>query len=140
MKNVYEILEEFRGAGTKQERIAVLKTNESVVLKEVLKGTFDPVIQFVFTEIPKYKENDVPPDMSYLTMYDALKQVYLYVKDHPRVDPNLTQERKTQLLIQLLEAMEPKEAKVFCHMLQKDLKVPYLTKGLVDEVFTGLLP
>jgi hypothetical protein len=45
-----------------------------------------------------------------------------------------------ELLLQLLESLEPPEAEVYIAMLLKDLKVPYLTPKLVNEAFKGLLP
>ena len=41
-KNVYEMLDEFKQAKTKQDRIAVLKKYDTWALRSVLQGTFDP--------------------------------------------------------------------------------------------------
>ena len=62
------------------------------------------------------------------------------MEGHPKVAPNLTLERKEQLLIQILESLEKNEAEVFANMIKKDLKIPHLTAKLANEAFPGLLP
>ena len=139
LKNIYEVLNEFKKVKTKQERIEVLRKNESWALKSVLQGVFHPNVKFN-VKVPDYKKIDVPPGMSYDHMTSALQRAYLFQVDNPRTPEGLTDKRKTELLIQILESLEPMEAEVFENMLQKDLKVPYLTQGLVNEAFQGLLP
>ena len=139
-KNVYEVFDEFKKEKTKAKRIQVLRDNDCYALRQVLLGAFSPHIQFTIDTIPEYKKIDVPPGMSYEHMTGALSRVYLFVKDNDRVPPNLTEKRKQELLIQILESLEPPEAEVYCNMLMKDLKVPYLTPVLIDETFEGLLP
>ena len=78
--------------------------------------------------------------MSYGHMTEALSRVYLFQEGNPRVPPALTEKRKEEILIQILESLEPPEADVFGNMLLKNLKVKYLTEGLVNEAFAGLLP
>ena len=138
-KNVYEVFDEFKAAKNKQDRIGVLRKNETWALKSVLQGAFHPDVKFN-TKIPEYKKEEVPPGMSYDHMTSALQRAYLFQEGNPRTPPALTDKRKTELLIQILESLEPKEAEVFVNMLKKDLKVPYLTEALVNEAFDGLLP
>ena len=39
----------------------------------------------------------------------------------------------------MLESFEPREADMYMRMLNKDLKVPYLTEKLLKEVFPSLI-
>lgn len=139
-KNVYEVLNEFKSAKTKQERIDVLKRNDTYALRNVLFGALVPNVEFTVKKIPEYKKIDIPQGMSYSHMTEALSRVYLFTKDNPRKPAGLTEKRETELLIQLLESLEPPEAEVFANMLRKDLKVPYLTTNLINEAFPGWLP
>lgn len=139
-KNVYEILEDFSKAKNRSERLNVLKRNDCFALRNVLIGTFHKDAQYYTKKIPEYNIVDVPPGLSYNNMTQAIDRVYLFLKNNPRTPPALTEERKNQLLIQLLESLEPKEAQVFVNMMHKDLKVSYLTEALVNEAFPGLLP
>lgn len=140
IKNVYEVLDDFRNAKTKQDRLDVLRRNNSFALKSILQGALDPRVKFTLNDVPKYNKVDVPPGLSYSHMTDALSRIYLWTEGNPRRPAGLTEKRATELLLQLLESLEPKEAEVFANMLRKDLKVPHLTTKLVNEAFPGLLP
>lgn len=139
-KNVYEVFEQFRKATTKEERISVLRDNDCFALRNILMGAFHPLVEFTVTKVPDFKREPVPAGMSYSHMTDALSRVYLFTKGNPRIPPTLTEKRKTEILIQILESLEEKEADVFASMLMKDLKIPYLTPKLINEAFEGLLP
>lgn len=139
-KNIYEVFEEFKEAKNKKDRIKVLQSNESWALRNVLAGTFHPNIQFVIKDVPEFKREKIPQGMSYNHMTEALQKIYLFQKDNPRAPEALTEKRRIELLIQLLESLEEPEADVFLGVLSKDLKVPYLTPALVNEAFPNLLP
>jgi hypothetical protein len=139
IRNIYEVLDEFRTAKTKQDRIGVLRKNDNWALRNVLQAVFHPNVKFN-VKVPEYKKEHVPPGMSYDHMTSALQRAYLFQEGNPRTPPALTDKRKEELLIQILESLEPKEAEVFANMLKKDLKTPYLTEALVNEAFDGLLP
>lgn len=139
-KNVYEVFNDFKAAKTRQERLQVLKENDTFALKSVLQGAYHPNVKFNMTKVPEYQKVDVPPGMAYSHMTEALARGYLFIKDDPRRPAGLTEKREIELLIQLLESLEPNEAEVFANMLRKDLKIPYLTPALINEAFPGLLP
>ena len=140
LKNIYEVFNEFKKVKTKQERIESLRKNDSWALRNVLLGVFDNRVKFSITKIPEYKTEDVPPGMSYNHMSYALGKIYLFMEGNPRTPPALTEQRRDQLLIQILESLEKPEAEVYINMLKKDLKVPYLTEALVNDAFPNLLP
>lgn len=139
-KNVYEIFNDFKTAKNRADRIAVLRKNDCYALRQVLLGTFHPGIKFSVKEVPKFKREAIPAGMSYSHMTDALSRVYLFTEGNPRVPPNLKDQRKLELLLQLLESLEEPEADVFVNMLFKDQKIPYLTSSIVAETFPGMLP
>jgi len=142
MKNIYEIFEEFNNAETRQDRIEVLRKNRLINkrLVVVLQAAFHPDVKFVFKKPLQYKKSDAPPGLGYTSIEMETRKLYLFLENSNRVDPNLTQERKEVLAIQILEALEAKEAEVFMNMLMKDLKVKGLTYKLVNEAFPNLLP
>jgi len=139
-KNIYEVFDDFKAAKTKADRIAVLRKNDSFALKNVLLGTFHTGVSFVFKKIPDYKSEDVPPGFGYNNITKALDMIYIFMENHPRVSPNLSLDRKTQLLVQTLESLEPREAEVYTNIILKDQKVPYLTEALINDAFPDLLP
>lgn len=137
-KNIYEVLNDFKKASGKNERLEILRKNDTYALRQVLLGTFEKGIEFD-VEIPKFNREKIPAGMSYSHMTSVLDRVYLFVKDNPRRPAGLSTQRQTELLIQILESIEEPEADVFIGMLKKDLKIPYLTPSLVNEAFPGLL-
>lgn len=139
MKNIYEIFEEFEKAETRQQKIEVLRKNDRMTLRNVLQGAFHPAIQYVFKKSVEYKPSDSPPGMAYANLDTEFRRVYLFVEGAKSVDPKLTLERKKQILIQILETLEAKEATVFMNMILKNLKVKGLTAKLVEEAFPGLI-
>ena len=140
-KNIYEVFNDFKSTKNKKDRIQVLQNNDTWALRQVLVGTFCPEVQFTISETPKYKrEENLPPGMAYNNMTQVMDKMYLFMKNNPRTPAGLTEKRKNELLVQILESLEPKEADVFMGVLLKDQKVPYLTEALINEAFPGLLP
>ena len=60
MKMVYEVLE-LASKGKKEDKVKVLKENETWALKDILKGTFDDSIQWNLPkgEVPYTPSSDV---------------------------------------------------------------------------------
>jgi hypothetical protein len=139
MKNIYEVFDDIAKAKTRAERIDILRSDRRKVLKDVLQGAFHPGIKFVFDKPLEYTPSDSPPGLGYTSIEQEMKRVYLFVEGNPRVDPNLTQQRKEHILMQILEALEAREAEVFMNMMLKDLKVKGLDEKLVREAFPGLI-
>lgn len=136
--NIYEILRDFRAAETLEDKKQVLRKNASPCLKKVLRAVFHPNIQFTVTEVPLYKPSIMPPGMGQSIMAMEINKLYLFERGNPRVSPNLTDERKRVILIQILESLEAEEAKVFSGILKKNLAVPELSYEMVNEVFPGI--
>ena len=139
-KNIYEIFDAFKAEKTKKGRVEILQKNDNYALRNVLLGTFHPNIQFLVKSVPDFRREKIPQGMSYNHMTDALSKIYLFMKDNLKAPPNLTDKRRVELLTQLLESLEEREADVYLGMLNKNLNVPYLTEALVNEAFPGLLP
>lgn len=140
MKNIYEIFDEFEQRTKKSDKIAVLKFNQNYALKNILKGNFDPNVQFIFDKPVEYKPSDAPAGLGYSSIHQELGRAYLFERNNPRTDPNLSFERKKQILAQILESLEKREAEVYQAMILKKLKVKGLTYDVVKEAFPDLLP
>jgi hypothetical protein len=139
MKNIYEILEEVEKAKSREDRIAILRYNSTWALQNVLKGAYDSSVQFTVDKIPQYKASDAPPGLGYTSIHQELGRVYLFEKNNPKVNSNLTEKRKEQILIQILESLEAKEANVFCNMLLKKPLCKGLSYNVVKEAFPDLI-
>jgi hypothetical protein len=138
IKNIHEVFEELEKAATKEDAKAILFYNMTPGMRGVLRANFHPGIKFVFDEIPAYRENDAPLGLGDTSIHKEINRIYIFEENNPRVDPNLTLERKKQVLVQILEALEAKEAKIFADTLLKRIKVKHLTKKIVEEVFPDI--
>lgn len=140
IKNVYEILDEFEVADNKADRQRILRENATPHFLQVLKYTFDPKFQFYVKSFPKdYQEPDTFPGLRYAGIESEIRRTYLFLKGEATAD-SLSEEKRNQVLVQLLESFEPREANVFVNMMKKNLQTKFLTYNFVKETFPNLLP
>lgn len=135
MKNLYEIFDEVVNAEDRNTKIMILRNNGNYALRSVLKGIYNPAVQFTVERVPYYKPSDAPAGLGYTSIHQELGRAYLFEKNHPRVPPNLSEARKEQILIQILEALEKREAEIFMSML---LKKPI--KGIDTQMVSDAFP
>jgi hypothetical protein len=136
---VSEIIDKFEEAKTRQAKKDVLKKYESVaVFKHLLRGTFDPKVQWAITEQPDFAKDVVAPEGEEPNnLYIEIPKCSIFVKGHPKA-AKLKPERAKQILIQILESLSEKEAALYMQMLKKKTKVKGLTSKLVLEVFPNM--
>ena len=136
---VGEIIDEFEKAKTKKDKKTVLeKHKDTTVLQHLLRGTFDPKVQWTITEEPDYaKDVETPEGEEPNTLYMEIPNCSIFVKGHP-ASVKLKPQRMKELLIQILESLGASEAELYMQMLKKKSKVKGLTSKLVLEVFPNL--
>jgi hypothetical protein len=140
MKNIYEVFDEFEAAKTKKDRLMVIEKNLSKTLVDVLQYTFHPGFQWIVKDMPdNYKTPDTKPGLSRCQLSTEIRKLYLFQKGHETAE-NLTPRKRSELLIQLLESIEPREAEVIIGIFKKEQGVEGLTYEFVKEAFPQLLP
>ena len=140
MKNVYEIFDEFEEAASKKEKLQVIEKNLSKTLVQVLELAFHPDYQWLINEMPaEYKIPDTLPGISRCQLSTEIRKLYLFRKGDDTAE-RLSEEKRKQLLLQLIESLEPREAEVVIGILNKDLGVKGLNYKFVKEAFPQLLP
>lgn len=141
MKNMYEVFDEFEKSESKKERMDVIGKNLSKTLVDVLQLTFHPDYQWLITDMPENYiiPSDILPGISPQQLSTQIRKLYLFRKGDSGAE-KLTDEKRNQLLIQILETIEPREAEVVIGILRKDLGVKGLTYKFVKEAFPSLLP
>lgn len=135
---VGEVLDRVKNAKTKSERATLLKDNDSLALRSILRLNFDPKIKFSIPEgfPPEYKPSNKPVGLGETNLKSAVKSFYLFVKES---SPKVKQSKRESIFTQLLEQLDPLEARFLVEAKDKKLDIG-LTKKLIDEVFPGLLP
>ena len=134
-----EILDKFEKAKTRQEKKDVLETYKNVkVLRHLLRGTFDPRVEWLIDEEPDFKKDDITPEGEQPnSLYIEIPKCSLFVKGHPS-SAKVQVKRLKEILIQILESLHPTEAALYMQMLKKKSKVKGLTSKLVLEVFPNM--
>jgi hypothetical protein len=140
MKNIYEVFDEFELAPNDREREEVIRKNLSQALVKVLELTYHPAIRWKIKELPyTYKRSDAPPGLSMSNLGIELRKLYLFQEGHPTAEA-LAEKRRMELLVQLLENLEAREAEVIMGIFRKDQGVTGLTYNFVKKCFPNLLP
>ena len=108
---------------------------------DVLSLTYHPDCQWLIKEMPEgYRvPTDMLPGLSATQLSVELRKLYLFQKGNATAE-NLTERKQNELLIQLLESLEPREAEVVIGIFKKDQGVKGLTYKFVKEAFPNLLP
>ena len=127
---MHEILTKVNNAKDKPAKIAVLKKHDSVPLRQVLKGAFDPNIIWDLPEgTPPFNRNDAPAGTEHTSLHTEARRLWHFVKG---ADDNLKQSKKEMMLIQLLEGLQEDDADLMIAVKEKSLNKRY--KGLTDAV------
>ena len=136
---ISEILDKFGKAKSRQAKKEVLEKYKNVeVLRHLLRGTFDPKVQWTISEEPDYaKDVETPEGAESNTLYMEIPKCSIFVKGHA-ASAKLKLERSKQILIQVLESLSAAEASLYMQMLKKKSKVKGLTSKLVLEVFPNM--
>jgi hypothetical protein len=141
MKNIYEIFDEFEKAKNKKERMDVIGNNLSSTLVKVLELCFHPQYQWLINELPEtYKvPTDVLPGITFDNLNSQLRRLYLFRVGDPTAE-SLTENKRNQILTQMLESIEPREVEIILGIFRKDFDIKGLDYKFVKEAFPNLLP
>ena len=132
------IFEDVAAANSIKARKEVLLENESKQLKEILKYAFHPDIKFALPPgKPPYKTIGSPDEYNPTYLYPNIRKFYLYIEGG---HDGLTQLRREQLFVQMLESLHPKEADLVIQVKDKKLNYRGLTYKLVKTTFPEILP
>ena len=131
-----EIATKVNNAKDKPRKLKVLKDHDSVPLRQILKGAFDPKIEWLLPkgdDIP-YNKNDAPIGTEHTLLSQEAKRLYLFTKGG---DNTLSQNKRETLFIQMLEGLSAQEADFLVTVVNKKVNNKYkgFTANLVKEAF-----
>ena len=132
---INEIFLKVNNAKDKPKKIDVLRQYDKPALRQILKGCFDPKIEWELPEgIPPYIENDVPAGTEHTLLINETKKLWHFVKG---ADAATNKLQKETMFIQMLEGLHKNEAKVLLDMKNGILNKTYkgLTADMVKEAF-----
>ena len=130
-----EIATNVNNAKDKPRKLKVLQDHDSVALRQVLKGAFDPNIDWLLPkgDVP-YKVNDAPIGTDHTILSQEAKRLYLFTKGG---DNTLSQNKRETTFIQMLEGLSAEEAEFLIAVVNKKINNKYkgFTANLVKEAF-----
>ena len=130
-----EIAMKVNNAKDKPRKLKVLKDNDSVALRQVLKGAFDPNIEWLIPDgdVP-YTPNDAPLGTDHNILSQDARRLYLFTKGG---DNTLSNNKRETIFIQMLEGLSAEEAEFLVAVVQKKINNKYkgFTANLVKEAF-----
>ena len=137
-KTFYEIFEEVEKAKSKKEKQDLLRKYSGPALKQILGFTFNPNVKWLLPEgIPPYKPAKDSSDIQGQLVAE-LRRLYLFVEGNNDTQKNLKQLRREQLFIEMLESVDPGDAKVLLGMKEGKLPFKSITRKLIAETFPNL--
>jgi hypothetical protein len=130
-----EIAMKVNNAKDKPRKLKVLQDHDSVALRQVLKGAFDPSIKWLLPkgDVP-YKVNDAPLGTDHTILSQEAKRLYLFTEGG---DNKMSQNKREVTFIQMLEGLSAEEAKFLVAVVNKKVNNEYkgFTANLVKEAF-----
>ena len=147
--SLHEILDAI-GKETKiSNKVEMLQYFEGPGLFGVIRGAYDPTIKWLVPDsTPPHTPNDAEAwDLAPLRLEQAIHSLTMKsfiarknVEGKWDALPGLTQVRREQQFIELIESLHPTEVKVLFGMVNRKLPYKGVTPKLIEKAFPGLLP
>ena len=133
--NVVETLEMVGKAKTREEKKQILLDRENFATKAILQLNYHPDVKWKIPKgAPPYTPSDNQADAS---LHFEVKKLDYYVDPSPHNIPML---RRESMFVQLLERLDPKDAKLIIAMKDKKITYKGLSYKLVKDTWPDLLP
>jgi len=133
--NVHEVIDKARKQRKKEDKIRILRENETWALKDILRGTFDSTVKWNLPGgSPPYTASEEHNAPSNLLRKNV--DFKFFVKGGP--GDRMPAFKRESIFVGLLEAIDPKDALLVISMINKE-KPEGITRNIVQEAFPGLL-
>ena len=130
-----EILDKVAKAKTKEQKVNILRQHNSAALRMVIKSSFDPNIEWELPDgdVP-YTRNDAPEGTEHNQLIHEARTLFHYIRGG---NPKLSQNRRENMFIQMLEGLHENEADLLIAAKDKSLHRKYkgLSSNVVKEAF-----
>lgn len=134
---ISEVLRKANNAKTKEEKKKILLENNTQVLRSLFIWNFDESVVSMLPEgeVP-FTTNPAPEGTDHLLLENEGKKMFHFVKG----GSNITQSKREQIFLGMLESLHPDEAEVLCLVKDKNLQKKYtrISKTLIQETFPNI--
>lgn len=133
---VHEVIDKASKARSKDDKVKVLRDNESWALKDILRGTFEATLEWNLPGgEPPWTPSD--PHNAPSNLLKEHKQFVYFVKGL-RESNRLHAAKRESIFIGLIEGIDPNDARLVIDMINKT-KPKGISRPVVEEAFPGLL-
>ena len=133
--NFVETLELIAKAKTREEKRQVLKDRENFATKALLQLNYHPNVKWKIPKgAPPYVPNQNTADAS---LHFEVKKLDYYTDPSPHDLPML---RRESMFVQLLERLDPEDAKILIAVKDQKLSYKGLSYKLVKDTWPDILP
>lgn len=132
-KGIGEIIKEVKEAKSVGEKIRILQREDNRELRGLLELTYDNRLTWALPEgNPPYKPLDKSFDNQGM-FYSEMRRMYIFLEGKA----NVSQPRREQLFIEILEQLDPDDAAVLIEA--KDRKIKGVSKNIVKQAYDDFL-
>ena len=134
---VHEILELASKQRTRAKKVEILQEYGNPALKSLFIWNFDDTVISVVPEgdVP-YKENEVPVGTDHTSLRREYKHLYNFVRGG---NDGISSLRRETMFIQMLEGLQPEEAKILCLVKDKLLQTKYkISYDMVKDAYPDI--
>ncbi len=133
---IHEIISKAAAAKTRAEKIKVFHDNDTWALKDVLRGAYDPSVEWNLPEgSPPYEAAEEGTTPSNLLRRNI---DFTYFVKGGKGD-ELPAYKRERMFIRLLEQIHPSDAAIVLLMKDKKTLAKGITKKLVEEAYPKLI-
>ena len=131
-----EIVNTARKAETVEEKVAVLKRNDSKQLRDILALMCDARWTFDLPETaPPYTESDI--NESHGLLYREMRKMPYFVEQR-QDGKGMNRVKKEQIFIQMLESIDKEDAQLLVRTIAKE-PYPDLSPEVINKAFEGAI-
>ena len=135
--NILETFEMVRKAKTREEKRQILKDRENFATQALLQLNYHPNVKwFLPAGAPPYTPGQVA-DTTPNSLHFEVKKLDYYIDPSPHKIPMI---RRESMFVQLLERLDPKDAKLLLAVKDKKLSYKGISYKLVKDTWPDLLP
>jgi hypothetical protein len=132
-KGIGEIIKEVKEAKSVGEKIRILQREDNRELRGLLELTYDNRLTWALPEgNPPYKPLDKSFDNQGM-FYSEMRRMYIFLEGKA----NLSNARREQLFIEILEQLDPDDAAVLIEA--KDRKIKGVSKNVIKQAYDDFL-
>lgn len=129
-----EILEKVEATGSRKNKIEMLKKYYTKQLHEALAFGYDDRIKWLLPEgEPPYEPLESHDAKSGLMQEIRKQKLYYFVQGGKA--PDLKQHRREMMFLDLLESIDPKDAKLLLALKNKQIPYRGVTKKLIEDAY-----